>query len=43
MNDDVLLGLVLVALRRGRRFLGIELNPAYVEMARRRIAGPLFT
>ena len=32
----------VVALRHGRRFLGLELNPAYVEMARRRIAGPLF-
>ncbi len=28
----------LVALRLGRRFIGIELNPTYVEMARRRIA-----
>jgi len=27
----------LVALRHGRRFVGIELNPQYVEMARRRI------
>jgi len=33
----------VVALRHGRRFLGIELNPEYVAMARRRIAGPLFT
>lgn len=33
----------VVALRHGRRFLGIELNPAYVEMARRRISGPLFS
>jgi len=32
----------VVALRHGRRFLGLELNPAYCEMARRRIAGPLF-
>jgi DNA modification methylase len=32
----------VVALRHGRRFLGIELSPAYCEMARRRIAGPLF-
>jgi hypothetical protein len=32
----------VVALRHGRRFLGIENNAAYVEMARRRIAGPLF-
>jgi DNA modification methylase len=32
----------VVALRHGRRFLGLELNPSYVEMARRRIAGPLF-
>jgi site-specific DNA-methyltransferase (adenine-specific) len=31
-----------VACRLGRRFLGLELNPAYCEMARRRIAGPLF-
>jgi len=27
----------VVALRLGRRFIGLELNPAYVEMARRRI------
>lgn len=32
----------VVALRYGRRFVGCELNPEYVEMARRRIAGPLF-
>jgi len=32
----------VVALRHGRRFLGIELNPTYCAMARRRIAGPLF-
>jgi DNA modification methylase len=32
----------VVALRHGRRYLGLELNPEYVEMARRRIAGPLF-
>jgi DNA modification methylase len=32
----------VVALRHGRRFLGLELNPTYVNMARRRIAGPLF-
>ncbi len=32
----------VVALRHGRRFVGIELNPAYVDMARKRIAGPLF-
>lgn len=32
----------VVALRHGRRFLGLELNGAYCEMARRRIAGPLF-
>ncbi len=29
----------VVAKRLGRRFIGIELNPDYVEMARRRIAG----
>jgi hypothetical protein len=29
----------MVALRLGRRFIGIELNPDYVGMARRRIAG----
>jgi hypothetical protein len=29
----------LVALRLGRRFIGIELNPEYCEMARRRILG----
>lgn len=28
----------LVALRAGRRFLGIELNPKYIDMANRRIA-----
>lgn len=27
----------LVALKNGRRFVGIELNPAYIEMAERRI------
>jgi DNA modification methylase len=32
----------VVALRHGRRFIGFELNAAYCEMARRRIAGPLF-
>jgi DNA modification methylase len=32
----------VVALRYGRRFIGCELNPEYVGMARRRIAGPLF-
>lgn len=31
-----------VAVRSGRRFLGIDNDPAYCEMARRRIAGPLF-
>jgi hypothetical protein len=34
----------LVALRHGRRYIGIELNPSYVEMSRRRIVEdcPLF-
>lgn len=32
----------VVAMRHGRRFLGLELNPEYAAMARRRIAGPLF-
>ncbi len=32
----------VVALRHGRSFIGIDLNPAYVEMERRRICGPLF-
>ncbi len=32
----------VVALRHGRRFVGCELNPDYVAMARRRVAGPLF-
>lgn len=32
----------VVSLRHGRRFIGLELNPNYVEMAERRIAGPLF-
>jgi DNA modification methylase len=31
----------LVALRLGREFIGIELNPAYCEMARKRIYGTL--
>jgi DNA modification methylase len=31
-----------VAARHGRRFVGIDLNPQYVDMARRRIAGPMF-
>jgi DNA modification methylase len=29
----------LVAKELGRSFVGIELNPAYVELARRRIGG----
>jgi site-specific DNA-methyltransferase (adenine-specific) len=29
-------------LAEGRRFIGFEIDPDYVEMARRRIAGPLF-
>lgn len=33
----------IVALRHGRTFLGIELNEKYAAMARRRIAGPLFS
>ena len=32
----------VVALRLGRRFIGIELNQEYCEMAERRIGGPLF-
>jgi hypothetical protein len=32
----------VVALRHGRRFIGLELNPQYAQMARRRVAGPLF-
>lgn len=32
----------VVAMRQGRRFLGLELSPDYCAMARRRIAGPLF-
>jgi hypothetical protein len=34
----------MVALRHGRSFIGCELSPAYVEMARRRIVDdqPLF-
>lgn len=34
----------MVALRHGRSFIGVELNPTYCDMARRRIAGdaPLF-
>jgi DNA modification methylase len=33
----------VVALRHGRRFVGLELNPEYVAMARARIGGPLFS
>ena len=33
----------VVALRHGRRFIGCELNPEYARMARRRVAGPLFS
>ena len=29
----------VVALRHGRSFIGIELNPEYVELARQRIIG----
>jgi site-specific DNA-methyltransferase (adenine-specific) len=29
-------------LAEGRRFIGMEINPAFVALARRRIAGPLF-
>ena len=32
----------VVALRHGRRFLGIELSQEYVRMAKERIVGPLF-
>ena len=32
----------LVAMRLGRRFVGIELNPAYVTLAERDLVGPLF-
>ncbi len=32
----------VAALAEGFRFIGMELSPEYVEMARRRIAGPLF-
>ncbi|HEX3985787.1 MAG TPA: DNA methyltransferase [Acidobacteriaceae bacterium] len=34
----------IVALRHGRRFVGVELKPEYIEMAHRRIRGdnPLF-
>ena len=34
----------MVSLRHGRRYIGIELNPEYVEMSRRRIVddAPLF-
>ena len=32
----------LVAMRLGRRFVGIELNPAYVTLAERDLSGPLF-
>ena len=32
----------LVAMRLGREFIGIELNPEYCEMARKRIHGELF-
>jgi len=33
----------VVALRHGRRFIGCELNAEYAQMARRRVAGPLFS
>jgi DNA modification methylase len=33
----------VVANRHGRRFIGIELNPVYAQMARERIAGPMFS
>jgi site-specific DNA-methyltransferase (adenine-specific) len=33
----------IAAVRMGRGFIGIELNPAYCEMARRRIYGDMFT
>jgi site-specific DNA-methyltransferase (adenine-specific) len=33
----------LVAMRLGREFIGIELNPAYCEMAKKRIYGELGT
>ena len=29
----------VVALRHGRSFIGIELNPGYIELARKRIIG----
>jgi DNA modification methylase len=34
----------MVALRLGRRALGVDLNPAYCDLARRRIRGdcPMF-
>jgi DNA modification methylase len=32
----------IVALRHGRGFRGIDLNPEYANMAKRRVAGPLF-
>ena len=32
----------IVALRHGREFIGIELNPEYAEMAERSMHGPLF-
>jgi len=31
-----------VAVGLGRRYVGIELNPSYCEMSRRRVSGPLF-
>lgn len=33
----------VVALRHGREFVGVELNPEYARMARARISGPLFS
>lgn len=32
----------LVAVGLGRRYIGIDLSPKYVEMSRRRLEGPLF-
>jgi DNA modification methylase len=32
----------VVALKHGRRYIGIDLNPEYIQMARRRIEGSLY-
>lgn len=44
MKATILQGDALARLRHGREYIGIELNPKYVALAERRIAGdaPMF-